>query len=302
MVFVEIDAHGNARHAGAAPYLNYAAPSAEDRGLVDKVLAEAWLKQDLSTFALDWASAHLVKEHFDEVVEQRKAVVDKTLQAVHARLTREINHWARRANELAAEVKNGKQPRMQPDNAKKRVEELKARLAGRTKELEGQLALASNPPIIAGAALVLPQGLVDEWHHRARGPEADPEVRKRVEMIAMNAVLEAEQKLNNKVRNVSRDKCGWDITSITPSGVTRHIEVKGRHVEAETVTVTANEVLEALNQGDKFILAIVRVDGGTIDGPHYIRSPFAKELDGSVVSVNCSIKELLGRARPPHLA
>jgi superfamily II DNA or RNA helicase len=302
MVFVESDAQGNARHAGAAPYLNYAVPKAEDRPLVDKVLAEPWLRQDLSAIALGWASAELVKEHFDEVVTQRKDIVEKTLHAVHERLTREINHWARRATELTAEVKRGKQPQMQPDNARKRVEELKARLAARTKELEGQLELASNPPIIAGAALVLPQGLVDEWHHRARAPEADPEVRKRVEMIAMNAVIEAEKKLNNEVHNVSRDKCGWDVTSITPSGVTRHIEVKGRHVEAETVTVTANEVLEALNQGDKFILAIVRVDGGTIDGPHYIRSPFAKELDGSVVSVNCSIKELLGRAKPPHLA
>ena len=78
--------------------------------------------------------------------------------------------------------------------------------------------------------------------------------------------------------------------------------MKGRHIEADTVTVTANEVLEALNQGKKFFLAIVRVDGGKIDGPHYIREPFTKELEGSVVSVNYAIEDLLRRARPPHLA
>jgi len=137
MVFVEIDAQGSARHAGAAPYLNYAAPSTEDRALIDKVLSEPWLQQDLSSLALTWASSVLVQEHYDEVVAQRKAVVDKTIKAVHERLTREINHWARRANELLAEVKNGKQPRMQPENARKRVEELRARLDARTKELLG---------------------------------------------------------------------------------------------------------------------------------------------------------------------
>lgn len=302
MVFVEIDAQESARHAGAAPYFNYATPAAEDRALIDKVLADVWLRRDLSQIALVWASAKLVEEHFDEVLSQRKSAVEKTLQAVHERLTREINHWARRATELAAEVKSGKQPRMQPDNARKRVEELKVRLAARTKELEGQLQLASNPPIIAGAALVLPQGLVDEWHHRTRSPEADSEVRKRVEMLAMHAVIEAEEKLHYTVRDVSAEKCGWDITSVTANGETRHIEVKGRHIEADTVTVTANEVLEALNQGKKFFLAIVRVDGDKLDGPHYIREPFRKELEASVVSVNYAIKDLLVRAKLPHLA
>jgi hypothetical protein len=118
----------------------------------------------------------------------------------------------------------------------------------------------------------------------------------------MRAVLQAEEKLGNSTKDVSAHKCGWDVTSITPQGLTRHIEVKGRHVEAETVTVTANEVLESLNQGEKFILAIVRVNGETVAVPHYIRSPFAKELEGSVVSVNYSLKELLARAKAPDLA
>jgi len=110
----------------------------------------------------------------------------------------------------------------------------------------------------------------------------------------------AEKKLGNKVKDVSAEKCGWDVTSVTPRGVTRHIEVKGRYADADTVVVTANEVLEALNQGEKFILAIVRVDGGRVDGPHYVRAPFTKELEGSVVSVNYSIRDLLKRAMPPH--
>ncbi len=233
---------------------------------------------------------------------QRRAVVKKTLEAVHERLTREINYWSKRANELAAEVKAGRQPRMQPDNARKRADELKARLDARKRELEGQLQLSSNPPVIAGTALILPQGLLDAAQNRSTSPEADPEVRRQVELFAMKAVIEAEERLGNRTKDVSKEKCGWDVTSVTPSGATRHIEVKGRHAEAETVTVTANEILEALNQGDKFFLAVVRVQNGSIDGPHYVRTPFTKEPEGSVVSVNYSLKDLLARAKPPHLA
>ena len=302
MQFVEIEPDGSSRHAGSAPYLNYEVPGPEHRAVIDSALGQPWLKQDLSTLALSWASEHLVKEHFDEVTTRRKAVVKKTLAAVHERLTREINHWSKRASELSAEVKAGKQPKLQPENARKRADELKARLALRTRELEAQLQLSSNPPVLAGCALIIPEGMVQEAEGKQLSVEADAEVRRRVELLAMSAVIEAEKKLGNSVRDVSAQKCGWDVTSITPEGITRHIEVKGRHIDGETVVVTANEVLEALNQGEKFILAIVRVGGEEVDGPHYIRAPFSKELEGSVVSVNHSVKDLLKRAKAPHLA
>jgi hypothetical protein len=302
MQFVEIDRAGQARNAGAAPYLSYTLPTPAESSLLEKALADAWLQQDLSSLALGWASEHLAKEHYEEVRQRRTEMVQKTLEAVHERLTREINYWAKRANELAAEMKAGKQPKLQPDNARKRVEDLKARLARRRKELEGQLEIHSNPPVVLGCALVLPQGLVDQFHQRKPDPEADPELKKKVELLAMQAVFEAERMLGNTTRDVSADKCGWDITSLTPSGTSRHIEVKGRHQDAETVTVTANEILEALNQGEKFLLAIVRVEGQSVDGPHYIRAPFTKEPEGSAVSVNFAIKDLLAKARPPHLA
>lgn len=199
-------------------------------------------------------------------------------------------------------MKAGKQPKMQPENARKRADELKARLAVRTKELEAQLQLSSNPPVLAGCALIIPEGLVQEAEGKQLAAEADADVRRRVELLAMDAVIKAEKALGNTVKDVSAQKCGWDVTSITPQNLTRHIEVKGRHIDADTVVVTANEVLEALNQGEKFILAIVRVDGAKVDGPYYIRTPFSKELEGSAVSVNHSIKDLLKRAKAPHLA
>jgi hypothetical protein len=77
----------------------------------------------------------------------------------------------------------------------------------------------------------------------------------------------------------------------------RHIEVKGRVAGADTVTVTRNEILYALNQGEKFVLAIVLVHGDeSIDGPHYIQQPFDSEPDPNITSVNYNLGALLQKA------
>ena len=147
--------------------------------------------------------------------------------------------------------------------------------------------------------LILPRGLVDRFHGRSAAFSTDAEARKRIEDAAMKAVFDAEHALDYKTKDVHKDNCGWDITSTMPNGQTRHIEVKGRHPDAETITVTHNEVLTALNQGDKFILAIVRVREDSIDGPHYIRAPFSQEPEPGMVSIQINIKTLLERAGPP---
>ena len=77
----------------------------------------------------------------------------------------------------------------------------------------------------------------------------------------------------------------------------RHIEVKGRVKGATTITVTRNEILYGLNQADKFILAIVVVDGDSHEGPHYVRNPFTQEPDWAVTSINLDLASLLERAQ-----
>jgi hypothetical protein len=79
----------------------------------------------------------------------------------------------------------------------------------------------------------------------------------------------------------------------------RHIEVKGRIKGADTVTITRNEMLYALNQADKFLLAIVLVgEDDAIDGPHYLRNPFEAEPGWGVSSVNYDLGALLRRTQP----
>jgi hypothetical protein len=115
-------------------------------------------------------------------------------------------------------------------------------------------------------------------------------------------VMAAERARGHQVEDVSAEKCGWDVTSHPPAvngsqPAARHIEVKGRAAGADTITVTRNEILYAVNQAEKFVLAIVFVHpDDRIDGPHYIDNPFQREPDWGAASVNYTLSDLLARA------
>ncbi len=77
----------------------------------------------------------------------------------------------------------------------------------------------------------------------------------------------------------------------------RHIEVKGRVKGATTVTIARNEIHYALNQSENFRLAIVTVGpDDTNEDLFYLATPFTKEPDWGVSSINYDLSELLARA------
>ena len=302
--FASLDENGQAHFAGYAPHLDLRPMDAHERKLAADVATADWITQDLEARALAHAATALVPEYTQEIANRRKAQADKQLAAVNERLVKEIQYWSNRAIKLDMEVKAGKQPRIQPDNARRRVEELSARLKQRTAELKAMGAVASGTPKIVGGALVIPQGLLEQRSGSTQFT-ADAQARARVERIAMQAVTDAERALGHRTKDVSADKCGWDITAFIDQSdnglpLERHIEVKGRARGQDTVTVTRNEISYALNQRDKFILAIVIVDGDAYDGPYYLRNPFTQEPDWADASKNLSLPKLLERAQSPE--
>ena len=80
----------------------------------------------------------------------------------------------------------------------------------------------------------------------------------------------------------------------------RQFEVKGRTKGQTTITISRNEILYALNQADKFILAVVIVDGDGYEGPYYIKQPFNQEPDWAEASKNLDLNRLLSRAVAPE--
>src|SRR5690606_2478623 len=135
-------------------------------------------------------------------------------------------------------------------------------------------------------ALIVPQGWLAQ-RSGAQVPQwaADPAARKEIEARAMAAVMDAERALGFDPQNVSDQNLGWDITSRVGKGDVRFIEVKGRVADARTITVTKNEILSALNQPERWFLAIVRVHGATAE-PRYVRRPFDQEPGFGVTSIN----------------
>lgn len=156
-----------------------------------------------------------------------------------------------------------------------------------------------------------------------REPEAQMFARetKRVEKLAMDAVIAAERKLGHEPQDVSHLKCGYDIESRIPeTGKLRFIEVKGRIKQAETITVTKNEIMTALNKLNDYILALVEVPPSKEFGENdawkakehsssyivddgckifYIKQAFQKEPDFDVTSVNYNLRELRERSQKP---
>jgi len=105
---------------------------------------------------------------------------------------------------------------------------------------------------------------------------------------------------------VGAEKCGWDVTARPRPGIDdavkpdRHIEVKGRSKGQTTITVSRNEIIYVLNQADKFILAVVIVDGNTFEEPFYIKNSFQTEPEFGIAGVNYDLGKLLLKAVPPE--
>ncbi|MEX1027219.1 MAG: helicase-related protein [Candidatus Paceibacterota bacterium] len=299
--FVTIDRDDMVRSAGYAPYLDYRPATVDELAKIQPLLDEEWLAWDLEERAIEYAISELVPRHVQEVRGRKDALIDKTIQAVTERLTKEYMHWDNRAQQLKAQEEAGRTPKLNSRKAEQRADELQTRLKKRLEELEQEKQLSPKAPIAVGGALVLSNGMLRKLcGYQSTTDDIQARETKRVELLAMRAVMEAEETLGHSPRDVSEDKCGYDIESI--DGQTkrlRFIEVKGRVVGADTVTITRNEIVTGINSATSFILAIVQVDGDTPLAPVYVRTPFEREPDFDVTSVNYKLNEMLQRGGPP---
>jgi SNF2 family DNA or RNA helicase len=307
--FVRVLPDGSTSFAGWAPHLDLEPLAPAERPLLAQTLAAPWLTAGLEQRALALAASTLVPEHFNEIAGRRITHVDKTLAAVHERLTKEIDFWSDRFIKLSDDKAAGMDVRLNLENVRRTLSDLESRLENRKRELQSMRHVTSATPVVLSGAFVVPAGLL----RKLRGDEppdnataaafsTDPAARARIEKLAMDAVRRAEESRSCRVVDVSAQKCGWDITSYPPATDgkqpgARHIEVKGRVKGATTVTITRNEMLYALNQSEKFHLAIVLVgESEAVEGPFYLRNPFDAEPGWGVSSVNYDLQALLQKA------
>jgi len=235
------------------------------------------------------------------VCTRRLEWIDKTRAAGKERLTKEISYWDHRAETLKVQEQAGKaNARLNSQEARRRADDLQARLQKRMEQLNQEAQIAALPPVVLGGVVVVPMGLLARLVGR---PLAAPTTATDTHASAAHAraiVMEVERRLGFEPTDREVERLGYDIESRDPrSGRLRFLEVKGRVSGADTITVTRNEILYSLNKPDEFILAIVEMMDGDTHRVHYVRRPFRREPDFGVTSVNYDFAELLLRAQEP---
>jgi hypothetical protein len=303
MLYVEMDAQGRINHPHYAPYLDYR-PLSKEEPTVSDLLARtecAWITRDLEQKAFGHAIAQVVPEHIEQVRNRRLSWIAKTRAAVKDRLTKEIAFWDHRAEQLKLQEQAGKAgARLNSQEARRRADELQARLAKRLNELDREGQISALPPVVIAGLMIVPMGLIANMTGRVEPSLVNAVNTQAAAARARAIVMAVERQLGFEPTDREYEKLGYDIESRVPgTGKLRFIEVKGRITGADTVTVTKNEILTSMNKPDEFILALVEFVDGDQHRVHYLRRPFRREPDFGVTSVNYNFAELLARAAEP---
>ncbi len=301
VLYVEIDANGVSRHLHYAPYLDYR-PLENDEPSVESILERSecsWISAELEQTAQEFAVAQVVPNHLGEIRDAKLRLIEKTEAAVKDRLTKEINYWDHRAEQLKLDEAAGKTgAKLNSGEARRRADALQVRLQNRLETLKRDALISPRPPTVLGGLLVVPRGLIDRMAGRAVAHQAADTLASAARARAI--VMQTERTLGFEPIDREFEKLGYDIESRVPNtGRLRFIEVKGRRSDAATITVTRNEILYSLNKPEDFILAVVEFHDNNSHRVHYIREPFQREPDFGAASVNYAFGDLLSKAEEP---
>ncbi|MGN9233946.1 helicase-related protein [Atopobiaceae bacterium HCP3S3_D6] len=261
LYYVEVERGKEPVIFGQAPYIDYRPPSKEelarlDSGALDPLELGRDGEERAERVLMDGPVAHDVRE----ISEKRAARVDKVEEAVRQRLNHAIATASTEKERWAERARSGDEgARPTAANKKRELESLMARRDTRLKELEGERMVRPKPLKLSSAAVVIPSRAITT---SAEDAKELFEARKASEERGMDAVMCIERHLHHAPEDVSRRNMGWDIQSyverLDGTGDWRFIESKGVREDADTVTLSPNEVRKAAGNSDTFVLAVTR--------------------------------------------
>ena len=273
---IETPKGGQPEETGAARHHDLRPPTPEEQQHITHLLDNS---QHLGTELVDAARSHSIQQlcepHLHKTQQTTHHRVQKTRTAVEQRLVERIQYW----DTYAHDPKTQKRTRgFTAGHARSIADQLAERLEERRHQLDQQQQLTNQPPEVVGAALVVPQALLDQ---HTTPPHQQPPTHARdtthVDRRAVDAVLEAERTLGRHPTEMAHNNEGYDIESRDPTtGNLYFIEVKGRIQGADTITVSSSQINHAQNTPDRFILAVVEVPTTSNTPPtvQYARQPF----------------------------
>jgi superfamily II DNA or RNA helicase len=280
--------HG-VRSAGEARYLDYEPLDDAERMVATPLREAPWLSAGVQNVALDWAVTEGMPAELARTRDLVTARVAQVRRLVRQRLLGEINYWDMRHAALLDDQAAGKSLKMKPETAEHRARDLERRLDKRLAELDRDEELIARPPAISAAALVIPQGLLDQLLG-APGPARFAADTTETDRRAVAAVMAAERALGRDPREMPHNNPGYDIVSHCSDGHLVFIEVKGRIEGAEEFWVSKTEVLHGKNAAAGSRLAMVSVSAGgpRFDQVRYIVDPFRDVTFGDFAATGVS--------------
>ena len=303
--YAEVSSTGEVSDPGPEPYLNYTPLIADQQELLAQIDAD-WADDRAEETARSWVIDRIAGPHFQQIETIAHDRVDRVREAVRERLEAEIRYWDLRAEEIKADELKGKKPRLNSGRARQRAEDLAARLARRRLELDLEADVHNQPPRVIGAALIVPQGLIDQL----AGAEPDDQHDHNQEAIeetdrrAVAAVMAAERALGRVPTEQVHNQPGYDIESIDPvTGTHYFIEVKGHLPETTEIKVSAVQVNTSKTIPDRWRLAIASVPREPDAEPvvRYLVNPFGDyDLHFAQTHLPMRVADLIETAGDPR--
>ena len=156
-------------------------------------------------------------EHLKEVRDRRLSWIEKTRAAVKDRLTKEINYWDHRAEELKLQEQAGKlNARLNSQEARRRADDLQARLEKRLAQLDLEGQISALPPVVLGGFVVVPIGLIAKVTGATLPKAAISADTQASAARAREIVMEVEKSLGFEPVDREFEKLGYDIESRDP--------------------------------------------------------------------------------------
>jgi superfamily II DNA or RNA helicase len=200
---------------------------------------------------VQWSFENITLHQYEDTkAHVQKDTADRRFYLESA-FTQVITDLSAQINELQGKLFTD--PRVSEKLVKKqeRLVELQRKKKNRMDSLELMAQLNPKAPEVLGCAYVLPLTQVEYKGHY--GMSRDDEA----EAIAMQEAMEYERNAGWKPEDVSANNEGYDIRSISPEGIKRYIEVKGRSGADGSVMLSENEMNRLAQLGDAAWLYIV---------------------------------------------
>ncbi|MBT1174158.1 DUF3883 domain-containing protein [Bifidobacterium sp. LC6] len=307
--YLQLGEHDQPVFSPAPPYLDYESPNDSEQKAVMELLDAAWLRGDHADEMRRFVYEQGTKPRLAELQARKTAENEHVLAQVRSRLNAEIEYWYGEYNKLSEDERHGKHSkRMTTGLARKRAKEMEDRLVQRERELTEEVRLRAKPAVIRGMALVVPERLIATGSAVSE-MESKPFAKstEEVDRRAVALTMRMERQLGHTPTEMPHNNKGYDIKSADAQGYAHFIEVKGRIdlPEADTFTVTANEVAFAQSQGDRHRLALVRVSptGPEHDAIRYVAHAFDHiSLADSTRSFNEKLDDYWRRGYAPYVS